>query len=103
MSASRSIFCWSADNEEQDAAAGAPRTGAAVLALRGPLFVELLIAQGCRPLSRHVYTVAALDPVQRNLVLSVADAAGGAPFPPVDALRRDLQDPLQPIESERDL
>lgn len=103
MSASRSIFCWSAADDEDGAAAGAPRTGAAVLALRGPLSVELLIAQGCRPLSRHAYTVAALDPNQRNLVLSVADAAGGAPFSPVDALRRDLQDPLQPIESERDL
>jgi small ligand-binding sensory domain FIST len=77
--------------------------GAAVLALRGPLSVELMIAQGCRPLSRHEYTVAALAPGQRNLVLSVADADSGAAFAPVEALRRDLSDPLQPINSEREL
>jgi small ligand-binding sensory domain FIST len=79
------------------------RSGAAVLALRGPLSIELLIAQGCRPLSRHEYTVAALAPGARNVVVSVADAATGAALPPVEALRRDLSEPLQPINGERDL
>jgi len=47
--------------------------------------------------------VAALSPEQRNMVLSVTDAATGKQLSPVDALRRDLQDPLQPIGSEREL
>lgn len=50
-----------------------------------------------------MYTVAALAPEQRNMIVSVADASSGAAFGPVDALRRDLAEPLLPINSERDL
>ncbi|KIZ02656.1 hypothetical protein MNEG_5306 [Monoraphidium neglectum] len=102
LNSARSIFCWSADQDDADST-GVQRTGAAVLALRGPLTMELLIAQGCRPLSRHVYTVAAVAPEQRNLVTSLVDSSSGAAFAPLEALRRDLGEPLQPIASEREL
>lgn len=59
--------------------------------------------QGCRPLSRHVYTVDSLDPEQRNVITGLKDASSGARFDPVDALRRDLSDPLTPIGSQGEL
>ena len=106
LSGARGLFVWS---RELDAArsdldaAGVKRTGAAVLALRGPLSLELVIAQGCRPLSRRVWAVAALDPERRNVVTAVTDAETGERLAPVDALRRDLSDPLVPIGGEREL
>jgi hypothetical protein len=50
-----------------------------------------------------VYTVAAVAPEQRNLVTSLVDSSSGAAFAPLEALRRDLGEPLQPIASEREL
>ncbi|KAI8477022.1 MAG: FIST N domain-containing protein [Monoraphidium minutum] len=102
LGSARSTFCWSADKDEGDST-GVKRTGAAVLALRGPITFDLMIAQGCRPLSRHTYTVAAVSPEQRNLVTSLVDARSGATFAPLEALRRDLGDPLRPIGGESDL
>ncbi|GBF93738.1 hypothetical protein Rsub_06070 [Raphidocelis subcapitata] len=111
LSSARSIFCWAAADQRPADDTGVRRSGAAVLALRGPLTMELLIAQGCRPLSRRMYEVASLAPQQRNMVASLAEVngsgggggGGSGAMPPVDALRRDLSDPLQPIDSEREL
>jgi hypothetical protein len=50
-----------------------------------------------------VYTIASLAPQQRSVVSRLVDARSGAAFSPIEALRRDLGDPLVPIASEADL
>ena len=71
------------------------RTGAAVLALSGAVTLQLLVAQGCRPLSPDTYTITKVAPGPTGgvLVLELSPAAdgGGPSMTPVEALQRDVK------------
>lgn len=83
------MFCWRAEGYNE----GAPtvlRTGATVLALHGDFTMELLVAQGCRPLGDSTYTVQRVD--RGNIVRAISTGSGeGAPaISPLAALQRDV-------------
>ncbi|KAF8063849.1 hypothetical protein HT031_003706 [Scenedesmus sp. PABB004] len=65
------------------------RTGAVVMALQGPVEMELIVAQGCRPLSPAVYTVERV--AQGGIVLALRDEATGRSLSPVEALQQELK------------
>lgn len=64
------------------------RTGAVVMSLQGPVLMELLVAQGCRPLSTNIYTIDKTAS-HSSVVLKLRDASGRA-VTPVEALQKEL-------------
>ena len=70
--------------------------GVVGVALSGPLVLDTIVAQGCRPIG-PVYRV---DNAERNILLSLNTADGDAPRPPLELLQ-DLFDTLS--ESDRKL
>lgn len=71
------------------------RTGAVVLSMTGAVALELMVAQGCRPLTPYSYTVTRVQPGAAGgvLVLGLSQKGldGGGEISPVEALGRDLQ------------
>ncbi|PSN16941.1 hypothetical protein C7293_00315 [filamentous cyanobacterium CCT1] len=70
--------------------------GVVGVALSGPLVLDTIVAQGCRPIG-PVYRV---DKAERNILLTLNTADGDDPRPPLDLLQ-DLFDTLS--ESDRKL
>ncbi|PSR19773.1 hypothetical protein C8255_00800 [filamentous cyanobacterium CCP3] len=70
--------------------------GVVGVALSGPLVLDTIVAQGCRPIG-PVYRV---DKAERNILLTLNTADSDAPRPPLDLLQ-DLFDTLS--ESDRKL
>ncbi|KAF6260236.1 hypothetical protein COO60DRAFT_1637771 [Scenedesmus sp. NREL 46B-D3] len=107
LSPARAMFAWSQQQQQQQQQhekpvaaeqqqqqqrrrrGGMVRTGAVVLSLQGPVEMELLVAQGCRPLGESVYSI---DKVagHSSVVLGLRDAAGRQ-LTPVEALQLELQ------------
>lgn len=82
----RALWCWS--RGDMSLAVDGLHTGGAVgLVIQGPLAVEPLIAQGCRPLSPEVLTA---QRVHQHIILEVADGKGRRTSPLV-ALQRQLE------------
>lgn len=77
-----------------------PRRGAAVLALHGEVTMDLIIAQGCRPLTSTTWTVDKVGSLQgsgepsRVLAMSAPGVAGGRSLPALEAFQRELQSVL---------
>jgi small ligand-binding sensory domain FIST len=76
MSDSRALFGWSEGGEML----GMHRTGALVLGLHGDVLIELLVAQGCRPLSGITWRVEQTGTGASQKVRSGA-VTGGMPRP----------------------
>ncbi|KAG2450418.1 hypothetical protein HYH02_004920 [Chlamydomonas schloesseri] len=70
--------------------------GAAVLSLHGEVHMDLLIAQGCRPLTTTTWTVDKVAPGDptRILALSAEGVARGRPLPALEAFQVELQSVL---------
>ncbi|KXZ56458.1 hypothetical protein GPECTOR_1g41 [Gonium pectorale] len=91
--------CWSAaggGGAGGEGGRGVHRSGVAVLAVHGEVHMDLIIAQGCRPLSPVVWTVAEVAEGDRTRVtaLSSERVGGGRPLPALQAFQVELQSVL---------
>ncbi|KAG2486907.1 hypothetical protein HYH03_014406 [Edaphochlamys debaryana] len=75
---------------------GVYRRGAAVLCLHGEVQMDLVIAQGCRPLTSTTWTVDEVAPADptRIMRLSCEGVNRGKPLPALEAFQRELQSVL---------
>mmetsp|Transcript_38716 Transcript_38716/g.86104 ORF Transcript_38716/g.86104 Transcript_38716/m.86104 type:complete len:558 (+) Transcript_38716:89-1762(+) len=114
MDPSRALFCWSEERQTNDPASriGVYRTGAAVLALHGGVEMELMVAQGCRPLSSTTWVIERADsdtscitglraaPAAAAAAAAGTAAGGGEVLLPLQVLQRELQGA---VSSEQEL
>ncbi|DBB01388.1 TPA: hypothetical protein ACH3X1_000056 [Trebouxia sp. C0004] len=88
QTAKRALWCWSA-NKSNQSDDGIMMGGAAVLSLQGPVRIEPIVAQGCRPLADTTWLV---DKCENNIIMQVRGV--GQPswkcMPPLAALQHDL-------------
>ncbi|GAB4815830.1 hypothetical protein N2152v2_002876 [Parachlorella kessleri] len=75
MNSPRALWAWSAADDPQGTSNGFKPAGLVGLALQGPLVMDTLVAQGCRPLGDQVYSVSK---AHRSLVLEVVPEGSGA-------------------------
>ncbi len=83
MSESRALFAWS----EASGLTGMLRTGALVLGLHGDVALELLIAQGCRPLSSSTWQVEQTAAPVSQKILAMSKLGSKSTLPPIMALQ----------------
>eukprot|EP00877_Chromochloris_zofingiensis_P010885 jgi/Chrzof1/604/Cz01g22040.t1 len=87
LSSTRMMFAWS---HNQGESMPMMRTGALVMSWHGDVTMELLVAQGCRPLNDKTYTIDKVGGGQ-HVVMSVTNDKGVA-MSPLEALQYDLMD-----------
>ncbi|KAL3147368.1 hypothetical protein ABBQ32_002849 [Trebouxia sp. C0010 RCD-2024] len=100
QTARRALFCWSAGASQSED--GIVKGGAAVLSLQGPLKIEPIVAQGCRPLTQD--SIWLVEKSENNIIMQVrgVDQPSWRSIPPLAALQLDLNN-LKDTDDRQDV